>query len=427
MRLTYHQPGLRVTEHTFEVPLGHQRPDGPTISLFAREVSAPGGAGQRPWLLFLQGGPGSGAPRPPRADGWLARALAEYRVLLLDQRGTGRSSPATRQTLAAAAPARQAAHLALLRADSIVADAETIRRQLTGGEPWSVLGQSFGGFCAVTYLSAAPEGLREVFITGGLPGLGVTADDVYRLTYPIVAARNRAHYERYPGDAAMAVRVARHLAEHEVFLPGGGRLTVETFQSLGRMFGTSTGSQELHYLLEDPFAGGELSDAFLYAAGAYLSFAPIPLYAALQESCYAQGFATRWAAQRVRAEYSGFSPAAALDGDGPLLFTGEMIYPWMFRLDPALRPLAEAADLLAGREDWPRLYDPARLAANQVPAAAAVYFHDMYVPAELSLRTAAAIPHLRAWVTSEYEHDALRVSGGPVLDKLIAMVRDGGS
>jgi pimeloyl-ACP methyl ester carboxylesterase len=425
MTLTYDQPGMRVTEHTFEVPLDHRRPDGGTISVFAREISARSGAGQRPWLLFLQGGPGGAGPRPAKAEGWLARALAEYRVLLLDQRGTGRSSPATRQTLASAVPARQAAHLAMLRADSIVADAEIIRQRLTGGEPWSVLGQSFGGFCAVTYLSAAPEGLREVFITGGLPGLDVTADDVYRLTYPIVAARNRAHYERYPGDAAMAVRVARHLAGHEVLLPGGGRLTVEAFQSLGRMFGTSTGSQELHYLLEDPFAGGELSDAFRHAAGAYLSFAPMPLYAALQEPCYAQGPATRWAAQRVRAEFSGFSPAAALDGDGPLLFTGEMIYPWMFRTDPALLPLAEAADLLAERDGWPRLYDPARLAANQVPAAAAVYFHDMYVPAELSLRTAAVIPRLQAWVTSEYEHDALRGSGGAVLDKLIAMARDG--
>ena len=30
-----------------------------------------------------------------------------------------------------------------------------------------------------------------------------------------------------------------------------------------------------------------------------------------------------------------------------MLFTGEMIYPWMFDTDPALRPLRETADLLA--------------------------------------------------------------------------------
>jgi hypothetical protein len=105
------------------------------------------------------------------------------------------------------------------------------------------------------------------------------------------------------------------------------------------------------------------------------------------------------------------------------LFTGEMIYPWMVDNDPALRQLREAAELIAERDDWPPLYDPARLAANEVPAAAAVYYDDMYVPAELSTRTAAAIRGLRAWVTNEYEHDGLRVSSGRVLDRLIAMNR----
>ena len=184
----------------------------------------------------------------------------------------------------------------------------------------------------------------------------------------------------------------------------------------------STGSDDLHYLLEDPFAGSELSDAFLHTLLPRLSFATAPLYAVLHEACYAQGSATRWAAHRVRAEFPEFDPAA-VDGDAPLLFTGEMIYPWLFELDPALRPLRDAAEELAGWADWPALYDPARLAANQVPVAAAVYFSDMYVPAELSVPTSQAIGGLRAWVTSEYEHDGLRVSDGAVLDRLIGMVR----
>ena len=58
-----------------------------------------------------------------------------------------------------------------------------------------------------------------------------------------------------------------------------------------------------------------------------------------------------------------------------------------------------------------------------MPAAAAVYYDDMYVPRALSCATAAAIGGLRAWVTSEWEHDGLRVSGGAVLDRLIAMNR----
>lgn len=48
------------------------------------------------------------------------------------------------------------------RADSIVRDAEIVRKALVPrdnhGGRWSLLGQSFGGFCCMTYLSIAPEG-----------------------------------------------------------------------------------------------------------------------------------------------------------------------------------------------------------------------------------------------------------------------------
>jgi pimeloyl-ACP methyl ester carboxylesterase len=428
----FRQPGTVLTDHTFTVPLDHHRPDGEQIEVFAREVAPAGrrdGDPAVPWLVFLQGGPGFGSPRPFGRESWLNRALDDYRVLLLDQRGTGRSTPASRHTLGRlGSPRAQADYLSHFRADSIVRDAELIRRRLTGGEPWSVLGQSFGGFCTTTYLSLAPEGIREAFLTGGLPGLDASADDVYRVTYPIVADRNRRHYERFPMDADRARAVARHLASHEVIMPGGARLTVPAFQSLGRMLGAAGGSDTLHYLLEDAFAGpaacgAVISDAFLARAAAELSFAEAPLYALLHEACYAQGSATRWAADRVMAEFGDFDPAAAVDGDITLLFTGEMIYPWMFETDPVLRPLRDAAEDLAARDSWPRLYDPARLAANDVPAAAAVFFDDMYVPRELSLPTAAAIRGLRPWVTNEYEHDGLRLSNGGVLDRLIALAR----
>jgi pimeloyl-ACP methyl ester carboxylesterase len=421
---TYRQPGTVLSDRSFSVPLDHARPDGEQIQIFAREVvAADQAAADLPWLVFLQGGPGFGAPRLVGRQSWLDRALNDYRVLLLDQRGTGRSSPANRRTLARlGSPQAQADYLAHFRADAIVADAELIRPQVTGGRPWSVLGQSFGGFCAVTYLSHAPEGLSQALITGGLPGLDTSADDVYRATYPQVARKNAGHYARYPGDIAQAKQVARRLADGETRLPGGGRLTVEAFQSLGRMLGSGTGSHELHYLLEDPFGGGGFSDDFLHQAESHLTFSAGPLYALLHEACYANATVTGWAAQRVAAEFPSFDAGTALDGDEPLLFTGEMIYPWMFENDPVLAPLAEAAQLLAQRDTWPALYDEARLRANAVPAAAAVYFDDMYVPAEFSLATAGTIQGLRPWVTNEYEHDGLRVSDGKVLDRLIAVL-----
>ncbi len=103
------------------------------------------------------------------------------------------------------------------------------------------------------------------------------------------------------------------------------------------------------------------------------------------------------------------------------LLTGEMIYPWMFEQLPALRPLRGAAELLAKKSDWPVLYDPAALAKNSVPCAAAIYVEDPFVPRRFSEATAAAIPGMKTWITNEYDHDGLRADGEKLLDRLIAL------
>ncbi|MEU6992119.1 alpha/beta fold hydrolase [Streptomyces sp. NPDC046465] len=431
MTVTYRQPGVVLTDRRFSVPLDHDDPAGERIELFAREaVAASRGGADRPWLVYLQGGPGCGATRFHGAESWLGRALRDFRVLLLDQRGTGNSTPANRQTLPLrGGPREQADYLARFRADSIVRDCEAIRPEVTGGAPWTVLGQSFGGFCATHYLSAAPEGLSAALITGGLPTLDGHADDVYRAAYPRMARKSAAHYARHPQDVERARRIAAYLAEHEPVLDNGYRLTVPAFQSLGMLLGSGDGSHRLHYLLEDAFvptpAGPVLSDAFQEEMQSALSYASRPLFAVLHEATYGQGErATAWAAERVRAEFPGFDPEKTLEGEAPLLFTGEAVQRWMFDCDPALRPLRETADLLAARTGWPRLYDTERLAANEVPVAAAIYHDDLYVDTEHSLRTARAIRGLRTWVTDEFEHDGVRASGPRVLDRLLALARD---
>lgn len=410
-------PGLAFRDHVFTVPLDHTARDSTTIEVFAREIVAPDKAGQDlPWLLFLQGGPGAAAPRPTVADGWLAHALRTHRVLLLDQRGTGRSTPISARTVRGMQPAALAAYLRLFRADSIVADAELIRARLLRGARWETLGQSYGGFITLTYLSQAPEGLRACYVTGGLPGLVATADDVYARTYPRVARKNAEYYRRYPADIAAVRALADHLEVVDERLPDGDRLTARRLRLLGNAFGMSDGFERVHWLVDEAWHGKELSDGFRHQVMAATGFVDAPLFA-LQEYCYGRpGSATSWAAHRALADH----PEFAADAD-PLLFTGEMMYPWMFREISALKPFAAAADLLAAAEDWPELYDPARLAANDVPVAAAVYFDDMYVDADLQVQTARRVGAARIWVTNEYEHDGVRVSAGRVLGRLMDM------
>jgi pimeloyl-ACP methyl ester carboxylesterase len=424
--VTHGIPGLALTDHVFTVPLDHQRPDGEQIDVFAREVTPPGrDASTLPWLVFFQGGPGGKSPRPTGRTGWIDRALKDYRVLLLDQRGTGRSTPVTACTLAwRGGPQAQADYLKHFRADAIVRDAELIRRELLGAdERWSVLGQSFGGFCVTTYLSLAPEGLREAFITGGLPPIQHGPDDVYRATYKRVLAKNQAYCARYPEDQERAAAILAHLAGNDVHLPDGSHLPPVRFQQLGMAYGMSDGFEQVHYLLDEAFVQGphgpELSETFLVGVLAAVSFATNPIYALLQEACYTEGIASRWSAERIRADYPEFAPVPGQ----PPLFTGEMIYPWMFEEDPVLKPMQEAAQLLADYQDWPALYDVPHLRANTVPVAAAVYYDDMYVERAFSEETAATIPGCRTWVTNEYEHNGLRAAGDAVLGRLIALVR----
>ncbi len=407
MALTREIPKLVVVEREHSLPLDHDDPEGPRITVFSRELADPDGR-EKPLLLFLEGGPGFEAPRPIRTSSsppWLDRALLDFRVLMLDQRGTGRSTPVGASL--PGTPQEQAEYLTHFRADSIVADAEEIRREL-GVERWSVLGQSFGGFCAMRYLSAAPEGLREVLFTGGVPPLDAHVDDVYRITLRRMRERSERYYERYPDDRGRVLALLDRSRRKPIALPSGDPLTPERVRQLGHVLGMSDGFERLHYVLElDPD-----SPAFGHDAEQITSFARNPIYAILHEACWANGGATEWSAQRVFAEQEDWPE------DG---LTAEHVLPSMFEA-PTLAPLREAAELLAAHE-WPALYDLDRLRANTVPAAAAVYAEDVYVERELSERTAAQVPKLSVWLTNEYDHDGLRADGERLLGRLIDLAR----
>ncbi|MGN6444409.1 alpha/beta fold hydrolase [Amnibacterium sp.] len=423
----YTIPGLHVRDHEVEVPLDWGAPGPETLTVFAREVVA---AHRRrddlPLMLFLQGGPGGKSPRPLDASGWLGALLERYRVVLLDQRGTGRSSRVDAARMSAfPGGAEGASFLALFRADSIVRDAEHIRATDFGGRRWATIGQSYGGWLTLTYLSLFPEALTACLVTGGLGSLRPSAEEVYRRTFPRMLAKNRVFEGRYPEDVATLGRIADLLTAEDVRLPDGDRLTVPRLQFLGNPFGMQHGFEEVHWMLDEAFAasGGGLSDTFLAQVQAATDFADNPLWAALQEPLYgdpASG-ATGWAADAELARQSAFAPDAR-----PLRLTGEAMFRWMFEEIRLLRPFLPAVDALAGRTDWSPLFDPARLAANEVPVAAAVYFDDLYVDAGLSLATAAEVGAVQTWVTDEWQHDGIRASGDEVVRHLLRLIDEHG-
>lgn len=419
---THRLPGLTLTDLTLDAPLDGGDPAAGTIEVFARVVTAEGGEG-RPYLVFLQGGPGSEAPRPalPGTPPWLERALREYQVVMLDQRGTGRSTPVSSRVvradygvngevagaLAGSNPAEQAEYLTHFRADEIVNDCELVREAL-GADRWTVLGQSFGGFTTLHYLSTVPGSLAGAIITGGLSAVRHPVDDIYAATWQIMIGKSEAYYRRFPGDRDRMRELSARCAAGEITLPNGDVVSADRFRTLGHRLGASGGAESLHYLLELDHR----SSVFAHDLAGLLPFAGRnPIYSVLHESSYADGVATRWSADRTMPDRVR---------EDVTLLGGEHLHRTLFREDTELAPFAEAADLLADHE-WNQLYFPERLAEADVPIAASVYAGDVYVPLDLSLETAALLPDCRTWVTSEYEHNGLRADPA-VLDHLIGLL-----
>ncbi|KAF4536994.1 Alpha beta hydrolase fold protein [Lasiodiplodia theobromae] len=423
---------LKITEYFFEVPTHWHKPDSRPLRLFARSArkaekpADPTSSSeedeskkQLPWLVYLQGGPGFGC-RSPQDVGWTQQVLDRgYQVLMLDQRGTGLSSPVSASTLGLRGDDdTQANYLKSFRADSIVRDAEAVRLALTEGWPeekrkWSVVGQSFGGFCITTYLSFYPEGLREAFYFGGLPPLVSDPDEVYARTFRKLKERNEAYYQKYPEDVKRVkdiVKLLRRFGDSTVRLSGEGSLSARRFMQLGINFGFHGGFDMIHDLVlrcsNDLSVFGHLTRPTTSLIEQTMPFDDHIIYAILHEPIYCQGKPSNWSAHRVQQGLQEFS----LDktDDSPLFFTGEMVFPWMLTDYTELRALANVGEKLAAETEWPPLYDEQQLARNEVPTYAAVYMEDMYVDFNFSTETAKKIKGCKTFVTNVMYHDAVR-------------------
>ncbi|KAJ2747639.1 hypothetical protein GGI20_000288 [Coemansia sp. BCRC 34301] len=447
---SYVIPGGTVYERFFECPLNYSQPkNSQTVRVFVRHIVPLGKESQvreLPFMLYLQGGPGFECRFPGSVKGgWHSTAISEgYQLLLMDQRGTGLSSPINADGLDArfSSAADKVEYVSFFRADNIVRDCEHIRKALCQGRAdkdskLALLGQSFGGFCIATYLSLFPDSVAKAFITGGIPPLVDSPDAVYQATYARMLSRNRQYYDKFPRDVARVRSIIKHLNAVDVVLPDGGRLSPRRFQQLGISFGFTGGFDSVHQLVlhaaSDLEMQGKLSAHTLVAISSSQSFDTNPLYCIMHEAIYCQGGTpSLWSAHRVRetcfaAEFEhSWDRISARSDDStdslPVYFTGETVYPWMLDDYAELRRLKDVAQGLAEYTGWGQLYDASVLAKNTVPVAGVSFYNDMFVDFYLSEKTANVIKGLRHWVTNEYHHNGLRADSR-VMAYLVNLLR----
>ncbi|KAJ7901895.1 alpha/beta-hydrolase [Mycena olivaceomarginata] len=431
--------GVKVIERFFDLPLDYANPQGEKIRVFARNLIPKSKAkteeeeAKLPYLVYLQGGPGFEVDLQG-SSGFAAEMHEQgYQTLWLDQRGTGLSTHISPETLPARLKTDQdiADYLKHFRADSIVKDCEEIRKALIGDKPhpedrkWTVWGQSFGGFCAITYLSYFPSGLKEVFLTGGLAPLDGNPDRVYASLIPILRKRNEIYYKKYPQDIKRVRDILAYLEANEVTLPAGGRLSVSRFLQLGiYLGGTGAIDRVIHQIVfrltNDLELFGRPSYKTLQNIEAKYSFDGNPLYAILHEPIYCQGQAPKWSAARILGKHSQFSwtHAKTIADTEPIYFSGEMIFPDMFDDYVNLRPLKGAAEILANDSSWGPLYDIEQLRKNEVKVTAATYVNDLYVEFGIAQETASIINNTEQYITNQLNHDGFRIDPKDVMKRL---------
>ncbi|WP_338898868.1 prolyl aminopeptidase [Streptomyces sp. TG1A-60] len=106
--------------------------------------------------VVLHGGPGSGA------NAWFPRLFdpEAYRIVLLDQRGCGRSTPPA---------SAYGTDMSVNTTDRLIADLELLRRHLGIGR-WLVWGVSWGSVLGLRYAQTHPEAVTELVLTGVATG-----------------------------------------------------------------------------------------------------------------------------------------------------------------------------------------------------------------------------------------------------------------
>ena len=173
---------------TLDVPLDRAHPGRGMLQLkvgMGDNVHAPRGV-----LVVLSGGPGQ--PGLPILHGYVSRALSaerdQYRIVVLDQRGTGAgaldcralqhemgSSDLTPPSASAvrACARKLGARRRFFGTDDVVADLEDLRRAL-GVDTWSLDGISYGTYVGERYGLAHPAHVSKLVLDSVVPQVGET-------------------------------------------------------------------------------------------------------------------------------------------------------------------------------------------------------------------------------------------------------------
>ena len=316
---------------TFEVPLDHGDPEGGTLELqvaVETEAAAPRGA-----LLILNGGPGAaGAPLAPEVAERLGPdVVADYRLVALDQRGTGTSAldcpplqesagrsftPSASAVRACAGQLEQVS--AFYGTDDVVADLDALRTALEA-ERWSVFAVSYGTYVAQQYAAKHPDRVAGLALDSPLPASGpdVVGLDAAAASGRVLRLACRA--AGCPGDpvADLATVVGRD---------GGG---ADLLQTMRGMSSVRPAYDTLLPALRQAARGdrGEL-ERVLQAYRTGFATTPDIYSAGLHSAAYCADQSFPWGLSRapvrsrssaVRAEIGGVSTSAAYPFDRPTL------------------------------------------------------------------------------------------------------------
>ena len=204
---------------TVSVPLDPAAPDGPTFDLFVARIPAQVADPQPDPLLLIAGGPGqSTVDFYMRMRGAFGPARRDRDIILVDQRGTGRSATGFECALPDDVDFQIADEsvlgglvddcLASLERDPrffttsvAVRDLDAVRREL-GVDQWNLYGVSYGSRVAQHYLRRYPEHVRAVVLDGVVPPTLALGPDMA----PAAQDALDGIFERCAQDAGCAAR-----------------------------------------------------------------------------------------------------------------------------------------------------------------------------------------------------------------------------